>query len=363
MTYLQLDGLAKRFGDFHAVDGLSLSIEKGEFLSLLGPSGCGKTTTLQMVAGFVDPSRGRILLDGQDITALRPEKRGMGVVFQSYALFPHMTVAENVGFGLEMRKVPRAERDKRVAETLELVRLGGLGQRHPKALSGGQRQRVALARALAIRPAVLLLDEPMSNLDAKLREEMHIELRAIQRHLGITTILVTHDQVEAMTMSDRVAVMHGGRIVQLGTPFDAYERPQSAFASTFLGQTNTVAASVVATHERCCEVALVPAAGGSAPGRRMFVPHEGQRYAGRVDVYLRPERIRVEEAGQGIEGRVATRVFLGSHWMLEIDSALGRLRVSQPNVGTVPPAEGTAVGLLWTDDDARLLQAEAAHGR
>ena len=361
MSYLTLDGLAKHFGDFTAVDGLSLAIEKGEFLSLLGPSGCGKTTTLQMVAGFVDPSRGRIVLDSQDITALRPEKRGMGVVFQSYALFPHMTVAENVGFGLEMRKVPRAERDKRVAETLELVRLGGLGGRHPKALSGGQRQRVALARALAIRPAVLLLDEPMSNLDAKLREEMHIELRGIQKHLGITTILVTHDQVEAMTMSDRVAVMHGGRIVQLGTPFDAYERPQSAFASTFLGQTNTVAGSVVATHERCCEVALGASAGPDA--RRMFVPHEGQRYAGRVDVYLRPERIQVVPAGQGIDGRVATRVFLGSHWMLEIDSAVGRLRVSQPNVGTVPPGEGTAVGLRWTDDDARLLHAEAAHGR
>lgn len=359
MSQLTLDGLAKHFGDFTAVNGLSLSIEKGEFLSLLGPSGCGKTTTLQMVAGFVDPSHGRILLDGRDITNLRPEKRGMGVVFQSYALFPHMTVAENVGFGLEMRKVPRAERDRRVSETLDLVRLGGLDQRYPKALSGGQRQRVALARALAIRPAVLLLDEPMSNLDAKLREEMHIELRGIQKHLGITTILVTHDQVEAMTMSDRVAVMHGGRIVQLGTPFDAYERPQSAFASTFLGQTNTVSANVVATHESCCEVAL----GEQDEVRRMFVPHEGQRYSGRVDVYLRPERIRVVDAGEGINGRVITRVFLGSHWMLEIDSAVGRLRVSQPNVGTVPPAEGSAVGLLWTDGDARLLRPEAVHGR
>jgi putative spermidine/putrescine transport system ATP-binding protein len=359
MSYLTLDGLAKHFAGFTAVDGLSLAIEKGEFLSLLGPSGCGKTTTLQMVAGFVEPSRGRVLLDGHDVTGLRPEKRGMGVVFQSYALFPHMTVAENVGFGLEMRKVPRAEREQRVGETLELVRLGGLGNRHPKALSGGQRQRVALARALAIRPAVLLLDEPMSNLDAKLREEMHIELRGIQKHLGITTILVTHDQVEAMTMSDRVAVMHGGRIVQLGTPFDAYERPQSPFASTFLGKTNTMAARVVATHERCCEVALGDAEGA----RRMFVPHEGQRYDGPVDVYLRPERIRVVAAHEGIAGRVVTRVFLGSHWMLEIDSALGRLRVSQPNVGTMPPAEGTAVGLHWADDDARLLHAEAAHGR
>ncbi|WP_418317201.1 ABC transporter ATP-binding protein [Piscinibacter sakaiensis] len=355
MSFLQLNDLAKHFGDFTAVDGLSLSVEKGEFLSLLGPSGCGKTTTLQMVAGFVEPSRGRIVCDGKDITQLRPEKRGMGVVFQSYALFPHMTVADNLGFGLEMRGVPRAERKRRVGETLDLVRLTGLGDRYPKALSGGQRQRVALARALAIRPEVLLLDEPMSNLDAKLREEMHIELRAIQRQLGITTILVTHDQVEAMTMSDRVAVMYGGRIVQLDTPFEAYERPQSAFASTFLGRTNTVPGTVVKANGRCCEVDLA--------GVRMNVPHLGKSYDGKVDIYLRPERIRVVEPGSGIAGQVANRVFLGNHWMLEVDSVLGRLRVSQPNGGTVPPAEGTAVGLTWADDDVRLLHTEAPHGR
>jgi putative spermidine/putrescine transport system ATP-binding protein len=378
MSYLHLDGLAKRFDDFTAVDGLTLSIEKGEFVSLLGPSGCGKTTTLQMVAGFVEPTRGRIWLDGRDITRLRPEKRGLGVVFQSYALFPHMTVAENVAFGLEMRGMPATERARRVAETLDLVRLGGLGDRHPKALSGGQRQRVALARALAIRPAVLLLDEPMSNLDAKLREEMHIELRGIQKHLGITTILVTHDQVEAMTMSDRVAVMHGGRIVQLGTPFEAYERPQSAFASSFLGQTNKVAARVLSVDDQRCEVALGEAAlgeaapGEAAPGhaalgkaaaRRVFVPHEGRRHTGQVQVVVRPERIRLVAPDDGIAGRVATRVFLGSHWMLEIDSAIGPLRASLPNLGSLPPAEGERVGLAWSDDAARLLQPEAAHGR
>ncbi|MGH8435184.1 MAG: ABC transporter ATP-binding protein, partial [Pseudomonas sp.] len=224
MTFLQLDQLGKTFDDFRAVESLSLNVERGEFVSLLGPSGCGKTTTLQMVAGFVEPTRGRIRLNGTDITATRPEKRGMGVVFQSYALFPHMTVADNIGFGLEMRGMPRAEKLRRIAETIELVRLPGLGKRYPKELSGGQRQRVAVARALAVRPEVLLLDEPMSNLDAKLREDMHVELRGIQRHLGITTILVTHDQVEAMTMSDRIAVMHGGRIVQLATPYEAYER-------------------------------------------------------------------------------------------------------------------------------------------
>ncbi|OXH91138.1 Fe3+/spermidine/putrescine ABC transporter ATP-binding protein, partial [Burkholderia multivorans] len=199
MSFLTLQHVSKRYGDFTAIEQLDLSVERGEFLSLLGPSGCGKTTTLQMIAGFVAPSAGRVTLDGRDITHERPEKRGIGVVFQSYALFPHMTVAGNVGFGLEMRKMKRAQREERIAEALALVRLDGLDARYPKELSGGQRQRVAIARAIAMRPELLLLDEPMSNLDAKLREEMHIELRAIQKRLGITTILVTHDQVEAMT--------------------------------------------------------------------------------------------------------------------------------------------------------------------
>lgn len=192
MAFLTLQGISKRYGDFTAIEHVDLSVERGKFLSLLGPSGCGKTTTLQMVAGFVTPKTGRIMLDGCDITNERPEKRGIGVVFQSYALFPHMTVAGNVGFGLEMRKVKRRERDERIEQALALVRLKGLGHRYPKELSGGQRQRVAIARAIAMQPE-LLLDEPMSNLDAKLREEMHIELRAIQKRLGITTILVTHD--------------------------------------------------------------------------------------------------------------------------------------------------------------------------
>ncbi|SPC15390.1 ABC transporter ATP-binding protein [Cupriavidus taiwanensis] len=353
MSFLTLSGLAKAFGSFHAVENLSLEVERGEFLSLLGPSGCGKTTTLQMIAGFVEPTRGRIVLHGRDITALRPEKRGMGVVFQSYALFPHMTVAGNIGFGLEMRGVTAAERGRRIDEALELVRLGGLGQRYPKELSGGQRQRVAIARALAIRPEVLLLDEPMSNLDAKLREDMHIELRAIQRQLGITTILVTHDQVEAMTMSDRIAVMHGGRIVQLATPFEAYERPQSAFASGFLGKTNSLAGVVEKTNARCCEVRL--------GDTLAHVQHEGRQVGREVQVYVRPEKIRLGRSGDGgIPGTVHTRLFLGNHWMLEIDSALGRLRVSQPNLGETPPAEGAAVSVLWHDQDLRVLASETA---
>ncbi|MDW3683635.1 ABC transporter ATP-binding protein [Cupriavidus sp. CV2] len=355
MTFLTLDSLAKAYGGFHAVENLSLEVRRGEFLSLLGPSGCGKTTTLQMIAGFVEPTHGRILLEGRDITALRPEKRGMGVVFQSYALFPHMTVAANIGFGLEMRGVACAERRRRIDETLELVRLGGLGKRYPRELSGGQRQRVAIARALAIRPEVLLLDEPMSNLDAKLREDMHIELRAIQRHLGITTILVTHDQVEAMTMSDRIAVMHGGRIVQLAAPLEAYERPQSAFASGFLGKTNAIRGVVEKTNPRCCEVRL--------GATLAHVPHEGREVGKEVHVYVRPEKIRLAPANAGgIPATVQTRLFLGNHWMLEVQSALGLLRVSQPNHGAAPPEEGSAVSVLWSDDDLRVLTAEQHHG-
>lgn len=349
MSYLQLEGLAKSFGDFTALQDINLSVEKGEFLSLLGPSGCGKTTTLQMVAGFVEPTRGRITLGGRDITQVRPEKRGLGIVFQSYALFPHMTVEDNIGFGLEMRNVPAAERKQRIREALGMVRLEGREKRYPRELSGGQRQRVALARALAINPDVLLLDEPMSNLDAKLREEMHIELRALQKKLGITTILVTHDQVEAMTMSDRVAVMHSGRIVQLAAPFDAYEFPQTAFASSFLGKTNTLDGNVAVANSSISEVKIKE--------RTFRVSCEHILSEGPVKVFLRPERISVTAPGRGnIDGKVHTRLFLGSHWMLEVDTAVGRLLVTMPNQGAAPPGEGENVGLCWTDGAMRALQ-------
>ncbi|MDU6673522.1 MAG: ABC transporter ATP-binding protein, partial [Bradyrhizobium sp.] len=218
MSLLELDRVGKSFGPNTAVEEFSLAVTKGEFISFLGPSGCGKTTTLQMIAGFLDPSHGTIRLEGKDLVAMPPAKRGLGIVFQSYALFPHMTAAENVAFGLEMRKVPRDERDERVRKALALVGLAGYEGRHPRRMSGGQQQRVALARALVIRPSVLLLDEPLSNLDARLREDMQIELRQIQRNLGTTTILVTHDQIEAMSLSDRIVVMSKGKIEQIGTP-------------------------------------------------------------------------------------------------------------------------------------------------
>ncbi|HUI17397.1 MAG TPA: ABC transporter ATP-binding protein, partial [Alphaproteobacteria bacterium] len=222
MAFLVLDRLSKRYGETVAVDQLSLAVEKGEFVTLLGPSGCGKTTTLLMIAGFVEPSSGAITLDAADLLATPPRRRGLGIVFQSYALFPHMTVAENVAFGLEMQGVARAEREKRVREALALVGLAAFAERFPRKMSGGQQQRVALARALVIRPRVLLLDEPLSNLDAKLREEMQLELRQIQRSVHITAILVTHDQTEAMALSDRIVVMNKGKAEQIASPDVAY---------------------------------------------------------------------------------------------------------------------------------------------
>ena len=236
MADLSLNGLSKHYGDFFAVREVSLQIADGEFLVLLGPSGCGKTTTLRMVAGFIEPSAGHVRLAGQDVTLLPPWKRNAGMVFQSYALFPHMTVAQNVAFGLEMRKLSRADIDRRVEETLALVRLGGYGGRLPRQLSGGQQQRVALARALAIRPDVLLLDEPLSNLDAKLRQEVRVEIRELQRQLGLTTVMVTHDQEEALTMADRLVVMNEGSVRQVGSQRDLYERPADRFVAGFVGR-------------------------------------------------------------------------------------------------------------------------------
>src|SRR6476661_752181 len=249
MAQLDIEKLTKRYGDFHAVRDVSLSVADGEFLVLVGPSGCGKTTTLRMVAGFIEPTSGHVKLAGADVTLLPPWKRNTGMVFQSYALFPHLTVAQNVAFGLEMRKLAKADIDRRVDEALALVRLSGFGARLPRQLSGGQQQRVALARALAIRPDVLLLDEPLSNLDAKLREEVRIEIRELQRQLGLTTVMVTHDQEEALTVADRLVVMADGEIRQIGNQRDLYERPADRFVAGFVGRSTFLDGRVTAPGE------------------------------------------------------------------------------------------------------------------
>ena len=342
MSFLVLEALTKRFGGHVAVDGLSLGVDKGEFVALLGPSGCGKTTTLQMIAGFVEPTSGAVRLEGRDLLAMKPSRRGLGIVFQSYALFPHMTVAENVAFGLEMQGVAAAERTRRVGETLELVGLTAFTGRFPRQLSGGQQQRVALARALVIRPQILLLDEPLSNLDAKLREEMQIELRQIQRTVGTTTILVTHDQAEAMALSDRIVVMNHGRAEQIGPPHETYEQPATSFVASFLGKTNLLAGRV--------------AGGTLSIGDRTW-PAPPDLDGGAVAVTLRPEKIGF--ADDGLAGVVRTRLFLGSQWLFQIDTGAGLVLVIRQNGGDAVPAEGATVALAWRLDDMRIARTEA----
>ena len=332
MAFVQLENLGKRYGEIDAVVATNLSVEKGEFVSLLGPSGCGKTTTLQMIAGFVEVSSGRIVLDGRDITHAKPASRGLGVVFQSYALFPHMTVQDNVAFGLRMRKVPNGELQQRVDRVLKLVRLNQHAERYPRELSGGQRQRVALARALVIEPPVLLLDEPLSNLDANLREEMQFEIRRIQREVGITTLMVTHDQSEALSISDRVVVMQAGRITQIDAPYTLYEHPRTEFISGFVGKAN-----------------LLPGERDSAGVVQVCVRGNGE-----LTLSLRPEKIDLLDKGQGrLPGKIVSRFFLGSQWLYGVSTSLGELSVVRRNDGSAPLIEGTAVGLDW---DATLLR-------
>ena len=353
MSKLSLRGLSKTYGShFQAVRNLELDVEGGEFVSLLGPSGCGKTTTLQMIAGFVSPTAGAIVVDGQDMTRVTPEKRDMGVVFQSYALFPHMTVAQNIGFGLQMRRMKRPELQARVDEALSMVRLSGLEDRYPSQLSGGQRQRVAIARVLAIRPRIMLLDEPMSNLDAKLRGEMHVELRALQRRLGITTILVTHDQVEAMTMSDRIAVMTKGGIDQLGSPQQVYDKPTSEFAFRFLGHTNVLTGEIT-SRGNCSAVVRV--------GSKSFPIKISKHHTGNdIKLLVRPERLRIGAVDNcNAKGRVMTRLFLGGSWIYEVDSDIGQMRVASQNMGAEQPQEGETVGIDWNAGDLLAIAPEA----
>src|SRR5512140_3552058 len=348
MSFLELKGLSKRYDGVLAVADCDLSIAEGEFVCLLGPSGCGKTTTLQMVAGFVEPTAGRILLDGADITSVKPSRRGLGIVFQSYALFPHMTVCENVAFGLEMRKIDAAERRRRVADTLELVHLGPLAARYPRELSGGQRQRVALARALVIQPPVLLLDEPMGALDAKLREEMQIELRALQHRVGITTIMVTHDQAEAMTLADRVVLMNLGRVEQVGRPFEMYEHPNGRFSSTFLGKANVFEAVRTGTH-------------GPVQVQGRELPCDDAQASGALEYIVRPEKVQfADAAGALVTGRVSARVFLGNHWLFQVDTPLGTMQLTHANTGLPQANEGDDVGLRWASEHARLVPRSGA---
>jgi len=339
-TAVRFERVSRSFGEVKAVDDVDLDIRDGEFFSLLGPSGSGKTTCLRMVAGFDRPTRGRILLYGEDVSNLPPYERDINTVFQDYALFPHMTVAENIGYGLMVKGVPRARRESQVSEMLELVRLPGFGGRKPSQLSGGQRQRVALARALVNHPKVLLLDEPLGALDLKLRQQMQVELKTIQQRVGITFIFVTHDQEEALTMSDRISVFHEGRLLQTGTPAEIYERPQSAFVAGFVGTSNLISGEVA------------------------------RRVAGSEGTFsIRPEKIHVGSPDDarasgmlGIDGVIREVTYLGlfTRYLVDVDGGAELVVVAQ-NLKTtsmdVLSARGQRVRLSWHKDHINQLQA------
>ena len=362
---VQLVDLVKRFGEVSAVDGINVEIPGGEFFSLLGPSGCGKTTTLRLVAGFEQPTDGRILLDGVDMAHTPPHKRKVNTVFQSYALFPHLSVHENVAFGLRFKDVSKQEANRRVAEALALVQLEGFDKRRPSQLSGGQQQRVALARALILNPSVLLLDEPLGALDAKLRKALQVELKALQERIGITFIYVTHDQEEALTMSDRLAVMSRGRIEQVGMPEELYERPTTEFVADFLGVSNLMSGAVEgASANGGCRVRL---------GDFAITAGAGDTDAsGPVKVVIRPERVRLEpyrDAAAGADAADATNripamieraVYLGSVTHLILRLAPGEtLQAMVPNEdGARVYEQGTPVRAYLPAEAVRVLRSQ-----
>jgi ABC-type Fe3+/spermidine/putrescine transport system ATPase subunit len=356
MTHRRLEGLSKSFGSTTVLDAIDLSVGQGQLVCLLGPSGCGKTTTLRLIAGFMEPSAGRIVVGGRTLSepgnALPPERRGMSMIFQSYALWPHMTIFDNVAYGLALRKMPRADIATRVGRILEAVKLSHLAERYPAELSGGQQQRVALARALVIRPDVLLLDESLSNLDAKLREQMRLEIREIQRTLAITTVFVTHDQVEALSMCDRVAVMDSGRVSQVGTPEDLYERPANRFVAGFVGRANWLAG-------------VARAGGVDLAGTRVAALH-GEADGAAVELMLRPHRLRLRRAGGGgaegdasLPGKVRSLSYVGDVAQVEVETAAGRLVVERGTDGGDWRgfAEGEAVEVGWSPAGARAFPA------
>ena len=349
---LDAEHLTKRYGATAALDDVSIRVGRGRFVTLLGPSGSGKTTLLMVIAGFVAPDSGRLLLDGRPIEHLPPEKREFGMVFQGYALFPHLSVAENVAFPLRVRRTPRAEMTRRVAEALDLVQLGPLASRMPKQLSGGQQQRVALARALVFRPSLLLLDEPLSALDKNLRVSMQEELKALHGRLGLTFVYVTHDQQEALSLSDEVAILHGGRLVQMGAPTALYERPASRFVAGFLGRSNFFEGRVEQRDASGFTYRVGP---------HVFQQAGAAVAGGPVTIALRPEKL--EAVGDGlvnqVAGAVTTCLYLGDAWLVQMEVAgIGPVQAMLPTWKTAEPRRGDLLRLGWDADASVAVAAD-----
>jgi spermidine/putrescine transport system ATP-binding protein len=351
---VELDNVSKHFGDTTAVDRVMLGIQRGEFLTLLGPSGCGKTTLLRMIAGFATPDSGRVRLGGRDVTELPPYRRDVTTVFQQYALFPHMNVFDNVAFGLQRRRVAREAISRRVRDALEMVRMSGLDERRPAELSGGQQQRVALARALVLEPRVLLLDEPLAALDLKLRKQMQLELKGLQRRLGISFIYVTHDQEEALTMSDRIVVMNAGRIEQIGRAEEIYERPVSEFVAGFIGMSNIIEGTVAAVRD---EVSVINIANATVAA------HGNNVVAGeRVRLMVRPEKIRLTAGGADdcLRGRIEAAVYLGdsTQWRVALDGgqSITALEQNHQPFDSTQERIGQTVAVSWEPASAVMLR-------
>ncbi len=353
MSRVILKKVKKSFGDFVALHELDLDIQEGEFLTLLGPSGCGKTTTLRLVAGFIEPTNGSILLGDQDVTQVAPQHREIGMVFQDYALFPHMTIADNIGFGLKERRYPKNDINERVKELLDLIRLPEVHDRYPAEVSGGQQQRIAVARAVAYPPKVLLMDEPLGALDLKLRETMQIELRRIQQELAITTIYVTHDQIEAMNMSDRIVVMNAGRIEQMGSAEDIYNFPKTRFVADFVGQINLFDAVI---KKETPEYLLVGIA-----NKEIRAPLPSVKMEGEISVGVRPEHINLVDTAEpsstsnSLTGTLVGRTFTGNLTRLFIDVGLDKPVVVETNPQNAPSTIGSNVTLSWPIDLSIIL--------
>jgi putative spermidine/putrescine transport system ATP-binding protein len=385
---VSLHQVEKHYGENTILAALDLAVRDGEFLTLLGPSGCGKTTTLRIIAGFVEPSQGRIMMDGNDVTRLPPNRREVGMVFQNYALFPHLTVAENIAFGMKQRRATESEQRTRVCELLELVKLNDIGKRYPAELSGGQRQRVAIARAVAHPPKVLLMDEPLGALDLKLRESMQHELRAIQQKLRITTLYVTHDQTEAMVMSDRIVVMNRGRVEQLGSAEDIYLRPASRFVAQFVGRINFLPVTVVHSSNGpavllgqtiVCAPAPAPGSASATVGLASAAaacpgsPSPCYPHGHPLTLALRPEHLCVVPVGQGgkdvaghetrdnvLRGCVVDSVFVGNFVNLAIDIGAGQQVIAERRAGHGGPVRGDAVDVCWSIEHSVLFEREPA---